>query len=234
VPATEVFVWWARTDELTESHLELLDDRERERWAKFRRREDRDRFALGSTVVRSLVAELDGTSARRVRLDRACPKCGAQHGPVTTPGRAWRCSVSHSGPFAVAAVVAESASASAMIGVDLETRCPQSWPDLLPGVLAPGEAAPVSARGFLTLWVRKEATLKATQEGLSRPMSSIRISGPPDPPRVIDGAPSLRLVDLDMHPLLEDTDREASGADTAAAVAVDGEDLQVYWRRARV
>jgi 4'-phosphopantetheinyl transferase len=225
--AAEVYVRWAHTADLTEAHLELLDEHERERWGRFKRREDRERFALGSAVVRSLVAELDGTDSGQVALDRACPRCGAQHGPVTTPGRAWRCSVSHSGRFAVAAVVAASAANS--IGVDLESRCPPEWYDLLPRVLAADEVPPQDEAGFLTLWVRKEAVVKATGDGLSRPMTSFSISDATDRLRV-SGATPLELVDLPVDPLRETW----GGVPLAAALAVGAEHLQVHWQPARI
>ena len=131
--------------------------------ARLRRREDRDRFVLGAAVLRSLVAGLDGTEPHLVTLDRTCARCGAQHGPVRAPGRPWHCSVSHSGPLAVAAVVADASATT--VGVDLETTCPPDWHELLRDVLAPGEAAPADEEEFLALWVRKEAVVKATREG---------------------------------------------------------------------
>lgn len=218
--AAEVHVWWARTDRLTEAHHDLLDQVERERWARFRQRDDRDRFALGSALVRSLVAELDGTVAAQVTVDRACPRCGEQHGPVTVPGRGWRCSVTHSGAFALAAAVA--APDASTVGLDLETRCPPEWATLAPDLLAPGEPAPTDEAGFLTLWVRKEAVLKATGEGLSRHMSTVPVVGS-------TGGP-LRLVDLDVGPLRA----EGAGEPTAAALAVGAEQVQVRWEPARI
>jgi 4'-phosphopantetheinyl transferase len=226
--AAEVYVWWAHTDDLTDAHLALLDHRERERLARFERGDDRDRFTLGSAVVRSLVAELDGTVPAQVSVDRTCPRCGAQHGPVTTPGRTWRCSVSHSGPFAVAAVVA--ASSASLVGVDLETRCPADWPELLPKVLAPDEAPPEHESEFVTMWVRKEAVVKATGEGLSRPLSSVHVSGAADPPRFIDAASSLQLLDLDLRRLRP----MRVGRHAAAALAVGADRLEVHWHRARI
>lgn len=218
-------MWWARLDDLTEAHLGVLDKHERERLARLRRPEDQARFALGSVVVRSLVAELADTRAELVRVDRTCPRCGAQHGPVTLPDLAWHCSVSHSGSFALVAAVAHEDSA--MVGVDLETRVPPDWPRLLPRVLAPGEPEPADAREFLALWVRKESVLKATREGLSRPMSSVRLTGAVDPRGAVDGAPPLQLTDLDPTPL------GASG-EVAGAVAVAGDGLAVTWERARI
>jgi 4'-phosphopantetheinyl transferase len=226
--AAAVHVWWAHTDDLTDAHLALLDATERERWARLRRQDDRDRFVLGSAVVRSLVAHLDGTVPEQVILDRTCARCGKQHGPVTTPGRAWRCSVTHSGPFAVAAVVA--ASSASALGVDLETRCPPEWVDLLPRVLAPDEVPPEDEAGFLTLWVRKEAVVKATGEGMSRPMTSFSISDATGHLRLSGATPPLQLVDLDADPLRA----TASAATIAAALAVGAEHLQVQWQRASI
>ena len=165
-----VHVWWATTDDLTAADVELLDDAERARRTRLQRAADRDRFVLGAALVRGLVAHLDGTDPGRVALDRTCVRCGEPHGPVTTPGRPWLCTVSHSGEYAVAAVSA------ARVGVDVETGCPPEWRDLLTDVLAPGEAAPSDEDGFLHLWVRKEAVLKATHEGLTRPMSSVDLA----------------------------------------------------------
>jgi 4'-phosphopantetheinyl transferase len=199
-----VHVRWARTDDLNEGHIDLLDDQERDRLARLRRAEDRDRFVLGAALVRDLVAWLEDGEPRLVALDRTCPRCGAQHGPVSTPGRAWHCSVSHSGSFAVVAVV--GASAATTVGVDVETRCPPEWRRMLRDVLAPGEVAPADEGGFVRTWVRKEAVVKATREGLSRPMSSVDLASLPD---------GLRVVDLDVSALGE-------AGPPAAAVAVDG------------
>ena len=210
-----VHVRWARIQELTGCHVDLLDEHERERLTRLRLVADRDRFVLGAVLVRSLVAGLEQTEPSLVQLDRACPRCGAQHGPVRTPGRPWHCSVSHSGPFAVVAVLA--ASAGSTVGIDLETTCPPDWRTLLPDLLAPGEAAPEDEIGFLRTWVRKEAVVKATREGLSRRLSSVDLAAPPG---------QLRVLDLDVAELA------APGA-TAAAVAVDGP-AHVEVRRARI
>ena len=202
-----VHVRWATTGDLTSGHAAMLDRTERTRLERLQQPGDRDRFTLGAVLLRTLVADLDGTEPEMVALDRTCARCGKQHGPVRVPGRPWHCSVSHSGPFAIAAVVAGASAGT--VGVDLETTCPPDWADLLRDVLTPGEAAPATEEEFLTLWVRKEAVVKATREGLRRPLSSVDLRTPAD---------GLEVLDLDVGPLL------ATGfvAQACAAVAVPG------------
>lgn len=213
----EVNVRWSHTDDLTDAHHAWLDDHERERLRELRRPADRDRFVLGSAVARSLVADLEGAYPAEVVLDRSCPRCDAQHGPVTAPGRDWACSVSHSGSYAVAAAIAGS---STRIGVDLETRCPPDWRDLLARVLAPGEPVPEDAAAFLLVWVQKEAVLKATRHGLSRPMTSVSLSGSGEA-RQTDSPGPFHVANLVLGP-----------AGIAAAVAVEGGPVRLQIRRA--
>ena len=219
----EVVVWWAHTQDLTSTHRDWLDATERARLARLKQREDRDRFTLGSALVRSLVAALDDTDPAGVTLDRSCARCTEQHGPVTAPGRGWSCSVSHSGAFAVAA----AAPAPARLGVDIETRCPADWSDLLPRVLAPGESAPGDEVDFLRLWVRKEAVLKATGHGLGTSMTSVSLSG--EGRATVDHTP-FRVVDLDLGAL------RAVGLEhpAAAAVAVVAHRGARRWQRGRL
>jgi 4'-phosphopantetheinyl transferase len=174
VLADIVHVWWASTEDLSEEHARWLDDTERERLGRLRGTGDGDRFVLGAALLRALVADLDGTDPASVALDRTCPRCGEQHGPVTAPGRAWQVSVSHSGTYAVAA------AAAGPVGVDVETHCPPDWRDLLPRVLADGESEPADELAFLATWVRKEAVVKATHEGLSRALPTVTLAEPPN------------------------------------------------------
>ena len=188
--AARVWVRWAPISDLRD-HVALLDERERERWAAYSREEDRHRFALGSSLVRRLVGELEGVRPVEVVLDRTCTHCGAPHGPVTTPDLPWRCSVSHSGEYAVAAVAA--AHDTTALGIDLETRRPDDWRRLLRRVLADGEAEPADADAFVETWARKEAVLKATGEGLNRSMTTVRLG---DGRALVDGGPTLAVADL--------------------------------------
>ncbi|MEZ5096800.1 MAG: 4'-phosphopantetheinyl transferase superfamily protein [Nocardioides sp.] len=222
---TEVLVRWAHVDDLTPAHVACLDTDERARRARLRHEGDRARFTLGGVLLRAVVGELDGTDPTRVALDRSCPRCGEQHGPVTAPGRPWVASVAHSGSFAVAAVT----EAPGRIGADLETRCPHDWTELLPGGGA-GRAGAGRRGAFVRRWVRKEAVLKATGEGLRRPMTTVRVTRTPDGARarLTDAGAALHVIDLDPTPLLA----AGAPAPTAGAVALEADAPQVRWERA--
>jgi phosphopantetheinyl transferase len=89
-------------------------------------------------------------------------------------------------------------------------------------LLSTGEQVPGDEAGFLATWVRKEAVLKATGEGLSRPMSTVDVT--------TDAVDSLRLLDLDI------THLRGAGAPraTAAALAVGAQRVRLRWERARI
>lgn len=231
VAVAHVEVRWANVDDLTDDHLGLLDHQERARWRRLLRPDDQARFALGAILVRSLVAEREGTNPGQVVLDRTCPMCGEGHGPVTAVGLDWRCSVSHSGPFAMAAV-APLRSVS-LVGVDVETRCPPDWRELLPRVLAAGETAPASEQEFVDMWVRKEASVKASGEGLSRSMTSISLESD-GTARIGSDGPTVRLVDVDVGARASLVEAVGGSAHLAAAVAVGPEPAHVTWARARL
>jgi 4'-phosphopantetheinyl transferase len=67
-------------------------------------------------------------------------------------------------------------------------------PGLLTSVLDPQERArhdTLSRDDFGTYWVRKEAVLKATGEGLRRPMPTLRVSAPAEAPALKAGPDDL-------------------------------------------
>ncbi len=166
-----VHVWWATIDDLTAADAELLDDAERAGRTRLQRANDRDRFVLGAALVRCLVAHLDGTDPDQVASTGPAP--GAESSTAPSPPPADRGSAACRTP----ASTPSPRRPSPPVGVDVETACPPEWRDLLPDVLAPGEAGPADEDAFLALWVRKEAVLKATREGLTRPMSSVDLAG---------------------------------------------------------
>jgi 4'-phosphopantetheinyl transferase len=136
---------------------------------------------------RARAAARSGTSARRYVVAHAarrlavaahvgCPPAAvgfAAPGPHGQPRLAIdgvHVSLSHSGGYALVAV-----SSGAAVGVDIEVHRPRRIGALAPRCLSPAEldawrAVPPGARAgdFYRLWVRKEALLKATGEGLAR------------------------------------------------------------------
>lgn len=207
----ECVVWWTRTGDVRPWHLQLLDDRERQRLAALRRPDDRARFTLGAVLLRLMVGHHLDQPPAAVLVDRTCAECGRPHGRPRVGGDQLFASVSHSGERVVAAL-----TGSGPVGVDVERVVDLDIAALLDTVLSVEERGAVrSRRDFFRTWTRKEAVLKATGDGLLHPMNEVVVSAPRhDPPRLVrfDGRPDLRAGLWDLSP--------ARGY--AAAVAVLG------------
>ncbi|RAY16022.1 4-phosphopantetheinyl transferase [Actinomadura craniellae] len=175
-----VTVWWASVREAGPAHLALLDEVERARRERYLRDVDRDRFTLGAAVTRLAAGRERGLPPDRVPLTRTCPDCGAPHGrPVIAGGP--HISVSHSGDRVAVAV-----SAHGPVGVDVEAAG-RSLAEVAAQLLGPDERVR-DAADLLTYWTRKEAVLKVTGDGLRVPLTDVRVSGPGEPPRLLDWA----------------------------------------------
>ncbi|MGI8457717.1 MAG: 4'-phosphopantetheinyl transferase family protein [Propionibacteriaceae bacterium] len=93
-------------------------------------------------------------------------------------------SVSHSGDLVVVAT-----SADGPVGVDVELIGDPPSPGLQSAVCTPVEQMYVQTpRDFFTYWVRKEAILKATGEGLHGDMTDVRVAPPAEPPSLLSVA----------------------------------------------
>jgi 4'-phosphopantetheinyl transferase len=247
LPPGDVGVWWADHRAARDGWRDLLDAAERGRIAAYRRPADRDRFLVGVTLIRRLfAAELD-LPPGRVSLDRACRHCGRPHGKVRLArsstagtadagGTAIEVSLSHSGAWVVLA-----ACRSYPVGVDVETvDASIDHRAVAAIVLCESERrrldatpAPEWAASFARYWVRKEAVVKATGEGLRAPLADLEVTAPHEAPRVVSwpshphlagridlydldtddahraslaviGAPVLRVVSRDVRELLPD------------------------------
>lgn len=145
-----------------------LDGVERERAARLRDATDRRRYVSAHVELRRVLGDATGVAAGDVVILRApCLACGEPHGKPFTRGTHF--SLSRSGRWAAIAL------AGGPCGVDIEQA--QDAMRLAPlhaDVVAPGEPLPPGPDGVLRTWVRKEALLKATGAGLTRPMTGVR------------------------------------------------------------
>jgi 4'-phosphopantetheinyl transferase len=170
-----------RIQDLRPTHLALLDDSEQARAQRYRLAADRDRFQLGSVLLRVAAARQLGVPPADVSVDRTCGRCGAQHGRPLLPGTGLHASVSHS-----ADVVAVALTSCGPVGVDVEAVRPIDFAAIAESVCTPAERINVRAEAdFFTIWTRKEAVLKATGEGLSRPMSDVHVAPPSSAPALL-------------------------------------------------
>ena len=183
-----VTVWAAALDQARPEWVRYLDSGERQRLDRFRRPADRNRFLLGSCLVRALVAARQAVAPGRVGLDRTCPDCQEPHGKVRVVGDDLSVSVSHSGDWVLVAATVEGE-----VGVDVESVDPA----LETGPLARLTLHPVErealrdvdpsrrAAAFARYWTRKEAVLKSTGDGLRSDPAQVRVSGPDEPAELI-------------------------------------------------
>ncbi|GEL17142.1 4'-phosphopantetheinyl transferase family protein [Pseudonocardia asaccharolytica] len=228
----ECGVWWARPID-PEAHpalLALLDEHERTRLQSFRRPADRARYLAAHALARLVLGHRLGTHPAGLRFDRTC-RCGQQHGKPRLAGDGPGFSLAHSGDLVGLAVFDRA------VGLDVEQHRPLSdLAAMAAHVCSPAELArprPSGPRAFLTTWTRKEALLKATGEGLSRPMSSITLSPPWRPPAVEawtgDGAPRETVWLADLLPAA-DHPAAVAGFGTAPSIQeFDGDPLLLGW-----
>jgi 4'-phosphopantetheinyl transferase len=182
---TEVVIWRADHRAVRAEWEAFLDAGERTRLAAFHLAADRWRFLTGVALVRCVYARELGIHPAGVRLVRRCPDCDRPHGRPRLAGASGATdvtvSVSHSGTWVLVA-----AGRAPAIGVDVEVIDPRidhlglarvALHDNERAVLA--AVPPVDrAATFTSYWVRKEAVVKATGDGLRVLLSGLWVSPP--------------------------------------------------------
>ena len=173
-PGGMVDVWWFDTRAVTVGPPGLadLDRGERDRAEAFVFPADRHRYQVAHLMLRRVLASYTGTAPGRLVLGRApCPHCGAAAGkpvllPQPPPGAVPSFSLTHSGDVVAIAV------AGRPVGVDVE-RDPASCVCSLAGALHPADAARLAGlagrdrhEAIIACWVRAEAALKCTGQGI--------------------------------------------------------------------
>ena len=152
---------------LADAHA-LIDAQEQGRAERQRRVRDRETLILAYAMHRLLLGQVLGIPPAEVPLGRddlGCPRLvdGAVH-----------TSLSHAQGWVAVAI-----AASGPVGIDLEPAARASeLPEIAARICHPSEAAVLAgmpdqarAAALLTLWVRKEAFLKAEGIGLAREMT---------------------------------------------------------------
>ncbi|MCX6459947.1 MAG: 4'-phosphopantetheinyl transferase superfamily protein [Actinobacteria bacterium] len=165
-------VFWSEVTEVGARDLAILDGIERDRLARFRRSEDRNRFATAAVLLRRQSGLLLGTDPGDVWVRRACAVCGGGHGKPTLPGTDLFASVTHAGDL-----VGVALTRIAPVGIDIERYRVIDLALLRGQVLGPGEIAR-SSDDFLRYWTRKEALTKATGDGIGVGLSDVRVTAP--------------------------------------------------------
>jgi 4'-phosphopantetheinyl transferase len=188
--AGECRVWWADPrDQSTETLTSVLSDSELERAARYRRETDRRRSLTGTWLLRTVAAAQLDMAPETIFIDRRCPDCEKPHGKpvIRTAKMSLHVSISHS-----ADKVAVALSTAGPLGVDVEEIPTTAVDELARCALSPTERAVLQAlpeedRGaaFARVWVRKEAALKATGDGLRIPPDKVEVSGPYEQPALL-------------------------------------------------
>jgi 4'-phosphopantetheinyl transferase len=174
LPDGIVDAWWfdTRTVTVGPSGLADLDRAERSRAEAFMFPADRHRYQVAHMMLRRVLARYTGTPPAQLSLGRQrCPHCGAAGKPVLLPrpgaDTVPSFSLAHSGDMVIVAV------AGRPVGVDVE-RDAAGCVCSLAGALHPADAAwlagldePERHEAIITCWVRAEAVLKCTGQGIS-------------------------------------------------------------------
>ncbi len=185
-------MWWGARGHCTPRHQLLLNRAEARRREQYLNAADRDRFTMGVAMSRLILAAHLKINPAEVVIDRTCAQCGEPHGrPRLAGGRGLDFSVSHSGDLIAVAVVRDrrhDGAADRSVGVDVEQVVALREPSLPRTVLSAAEYADydrchadTKVAAFFRYWVRKEAVLKATGDGLTVPLSQLTVSGPDRP-----------------------------------------------------
>ncbi|MGW1773502.1 4'-phosphopantetheinyl transferase superfamily protein [Streptomyces sp. NPDC002104] len=146
----------------------LLAPWERQRLARIRVRERRREVVAARLLLRLCVARHTGLTLRASEPAQLCPGCGRTgHGRPYLPGRpGLGLSMSHADGLVAAAV------APGAVGIDVEPSARRPGPPhMLRRFLPESELREAASRtdpgsALLRSWVRREAVLKAGQDGL--------------------------------------------------------------------
>ena len=204
-PAGCVDVWWLDicTVAVGRGELAELSLEEHKRAASFAFRADRRRYTAAHVMLRRVLSGyLDIPPSSLVLHREPCPRCGKTAGRPALPLRyGVHFSLAHSGDAVVIAVASQS------VGVDVEQQpsgcvCALSA-DMNAADAEWGRALTEAARHDLVIrwWVRAEAVLKCTGEGIGHGIGSFPVLGSPDGPPgpAVPGGPEQLMAATVVH-----------------------------------
>jgi 4'-phosphopantetheinyl transferase len=162
----QVHVWVASLDSAAAEsprRVAVTTDAERERAARFHRREDAERYLLAHGALRLVLADYLACDPMTLRFG------ARENGKPFVENVQLEFNLSHSNSLALIAV-----TRARRVGVDVELLRPiADLETVVARVCAPDELAMFAGlpraqheRAFLALWTRKEALAKATGEGI--------------------------------------------------------------------
>ncbi len=201
----EVHVWWAHARPRSAELLACLDPIEATRHSALRRAADRDRFGSAHALARVVLAGYGHSSyLDEVAIRRTCKICGGDgHGKPALHD------LDPEFTFSLAYAGARVGIVVARVPVGLDVAVMGEADDASRAeALAPSESALLAARpaperphAVARTWVRKEALLKATGDGLSVPLADLVVTGPDTEPALLiwSGGPdpkNVQIVDL--------------------------------------
>ena len=173
----------------------VLDEHERERWARLTDPRDAAAYLLLHALARREIGRVVGRSPESLRFDRTCPDCGRQHGAprlLDDPGL-------HVSLSRTRDVVALALSRSGPVGVDVEAVHAVAFGGYGDVALHPDERGHGTGElRDVTTWVRKEAALKALGLGLRVDPTTFATPTPGIATDVVPGMPSVKVIDLDV------------------------------------
>ena len=171
-------LWIPDSADLADDAADVLSQDESRRAAAFRHDGDRHRYVVTHVWLRRLLGRLLDMPPASVPLAAgACANCGGPHGkPQLPPATGLHFSLSRAGDVALCAV------SGVPVGADIEAVPSGAAYLELMSALEPRERSavralpePERAAAFAQCWVRKEAYLKGTGEGLSREPEAVRV-----------------------------------------------------------
>src|SRR5262245_37690563 len=189
--AIDVVAWWLDAPRAVCDELEdCLSPEERRRASRFLADRHRDAYIVGRSRLRELLGLVVGCPPDAVRFVAGPGGKPRLDGPV---GERLRFNMAHSSALMLCAVAVDRDVCVDVERIDENTDWEAiaarsfALPERQALAVLPG---PVQRTAFFACWTRKEAVIKATGEGLARPLDSFVVSVEPDHAEMLscDGA----------------------------------------------